>query len=401
MSARTTEPSPLRLAAFWLGIQAVWGALLGISLQARTIELAGADALVAYGHLATYGAAVAAIVQVLVGPWSDGRRRNGSRRIEFYAAGAVVSAAAIVGFYVAGTFASLTAAFLVLQAAMNVATGPYQAIIPDVVRRERYGVASSWMAALQSAGNAVGALLASFVNDARVVGGALAALLLGTAAVTSQHVRSLQLQPVPESEPLRIDRPFIDLFVSRALVYVGFYTLLGYLLFYVSAVLRAPSLAQARFESGVLVLAFTVIGVLGAVAAARPSDKMDKRVIATIGGVTVAVALATFIASSSLLGAAIATAIAGMGWGAFLVADWAIACRILPRGALATTMGIWNLALILPQIVAPAFTTIVLQKFSATAGPLGPRIAFALAISETLLGILWLRRLPADLTGAF
>ncbi|MBV8372498.1 MAG: hypothetical protein JOY69_04495, partial [Candidatus Eremiobacteraeota bacterium] len=82
MRART--PNPLRLGLFWLGIQAVWGALLGISLQARTIELVGgAGAMLAYGRLATLGAIVAALVQVAVGPVSDARRRRGSRRLEF------------------------------------------------------------------------------------------------------------------------------------------------------------------------------------------------------------------------------------------------------------------------------------------------------------------------------
>jgi hypothetical protein len=47
----------------------------------------------------------------------------------------------------------------------------------------------------------------------------------------------------------------------------------------------------------------------------------------------------------------------------------------------------------LPQVIAPALTTLVLAHFGATAGPEGPRIAFALALGETLLGIAWLWRL--------
>ena len=92
-------PNPFRLALFWLGIQAVWGALLGISLQSRTIELAPGDALIAYGRLATAGAIVAAIVQVVVGFYSDARRRGGSRRVEFYVAGALGGAVAIEFFF--------------------------------------------------------------------------------------------------------------------------------------------------------------------------------------------------------------------------------------------------------------------------------------------------------------
>lgn len=390
---RAATPNPLRLGLFWLGIQAVWGALLGISLQSRTIELvSGGGALVAYGRLATIGAVVAAIVQIAVGPWSDARRARGSRRIEFYAVGGLTGAVAIGFFYGATSFAGLSLAFVGLQAALNFAIGPYQAIIPDAVDRTRFGVASSWMAALQSAGNAIGALCAAFVNDARVLAGALAALLVGTGAATCAHLRGVTLQAAPERQPIRVTRAFVDLFVSRAWIYVGFYTLLDYLLFYVKAGL-AHSVAEAKAQSGILILTFTAVGALGAAVAARPSDRLDKRLVATIGGGLVILALAIFVASHGIVGAVIATLLAGAGWGIFLVADWAIACRILPPGALATTMGIWNLALILPQIIAPALTTGVLSRLGIANGPQGPRVAFVLALCETFVGIAWLWRL--------
>jgi MFS family permease len=393
MLART--PSALRLALFWLGIQAVWGALLGISLQSRTTELAHGDALVAYGRLATAGAATAAIVQVLVGFFSDARRRRGSRRIEFYVAGSIGGALALAWFYDAGSFAALTGAFIVLQAALNLAIGPYQAIIPDFVDRMRVGSASSWMAGLQSAGNAIGALAASFVASARALGYALGALLLATCAVTSAHARALPLrEPGENGTALRVTRPFVDLFVSRALVYVGFYTLLGYLYFYVQSVLGAGAHVDARRQTGILIFAFTLVGALGAALAARPSDRRDKRLIASIGGGTFIIALGVFIAAHGLGGAVAATVIAGIGWGIFLVADWAIACRILPPAAMAAAMGIWNLAIVLPQIIAPALTTLVLQRLSqASVSPSGPRIAFTMALGETLVGIAWLWRL--------
>jgi hypothetical protein len=101
MPARTANA--FRLALFWLGVQAVWGALLGISLQSRTIELSSGNALLAYGRLATAGALVAAITQVIVGFWSDARRERDSRRIEFYGLGAIGGAAALIFFYDART----------------------------------------------------------------------------------------------------------------------------------------------------------------------------------------------------------------------------------------------------------------------------------------------------------
>ena len=388
--------NPFRLALFWLGIQAVWGALLGISLQSRTIELAPADSLIAYGRLATAGAVVAAIVQVVVGFYSDARRKGGSRRVEFYVAGALGGAVAIEFFFGARTLAGLTIAYVAVQAALNLAIGPYQAIIPDFVDREHTGIASSWMAAFQGAGNAIGALAASFISSARTLGTSLSALLLATCLVTSAHVRRLTfcLPTAGAEKRAPITRAFVDLFISRALLYIGFYTLLGYLLFYVDGVLGPATLAAGRRETGILIVSFTLVGAVGAALAARPSDRMDKRLVATGGAAGFIAALALFIGSHGIAGVAAATLLAGLGWGVFLVADWAIACRLLPKDAMAAAMGIWNLAIVLPQIIAPALTTAVLQGLRLEAGHQAAQVAFGLALCETFVGAAWLWRLP-------
>jgi maltose/moltooligosaccharide transporter len=390
-----SDASPFRLALFWLGIQAVWGALLGISLQARTTELSPGNAQIATNELATAGAFVAAVVQILVGFLSDARRRSGSRRIEFYALGAAGGAIALLVFYDAATFAQLAIAFVALQATLNLAIGPYQAIIPDFIARERVGVASSWMAALQSAGNAIGALAASFITNARALGASLSALLLATFAVTATQIRgrSMQTADTAQERP-KITRPFVDLFISRALVYVGFYTLLFNLFFYVRGVLGAETIAGAKELTGILIVSFTIVGAAGAALAARPSDRTDKRVVATLGGAGFVIALLLFIASHAVAGAAAAAVVAGIGWGVFLVADWAIACRVLPSGAMASAMGVWNLAIVIPQVLAPALTSWVLAHLALAEPTVAPKAAFALALVETCIGIVWLWRLP-------
>jgi MFS family permease len=397
-SMQSRTPKPFRLALFWLGLQTVWGALLGISLQARSSQLAGGDALVAYGHLAAIGASVAAVTQIAVGFWSDARRRHGSRRVEFYVAGTLGGAVAIAAFYGAPTFATLTLAYVAIQLTLNLAIGPYQAILPDFIEKTRLGVASSWLAALQSLGNAIGAIVASQVANARAVAGVIDALLIGTCAATVAHVRTLAIREEPERARMHLTRAFADLFVSRALVYVGFFTMVGYLFFYVSGVLGFSVLESTKF-TGYLILAFTVVGAVGAALAAKPSDRFDKRFVAMAGGAVMIVALIVFIASHAVAAAVVATCVAGIGWGVFLVADWALACRIMPAGSAASTMGVWNLALVLPQIAAPAFTTWVVTRFPLTASAQAPREAFGLAICEVLVGIGWLLRLPTSPSG--
>ena len=170
---------------------------------------------------------------------------------------------------------------------------------------------------------------------------------------------------------MHLTRAFADLFVSRALVYVGFFTMVGYLFFYVSGVLGFSVLESTKF-TGYLILAFTVVGAAGAAIAAKPSDRFDKRYVAMAGGGVMVAALIVFIASHAVAGAVVATCIAGIGWGVFLVADWALACRIMPAGSAASTMGVWNLALVLPQIAAPAFTTWVLTHLTVSASAQAP-----------------------------
>lgn len=384
------NPNAALLAVFWFGIQMVWGALLGISLQARTLQLAPGWTLSAYPVLAAGGAGVAAATQIAAGIVSDRLRRRGSRRIEFYVAGALSGAGAIVWFYLAPNFAQLLAALLVLQFALNLAIGPYQAAIPDFIEGAGLGGASAWLAALQNLGNVAGAVAASFVRAAWETGALIAAALLLTCGITSAHIASLQLRPQKEVR-LRLTRAFGDLFVSRALMYLGFYTLLGYLYFYVARLTHA----DVKTRAGELFIAFLLAGAAGAFPAGR-ARTIDRRIIAAAGGCIFIAALVAFLFATQAAQLGFAAIAAGFGWGIFLTADWALGCTYLPRGALATAMGIWNFALLIPQIVAPLAVTGVLAALHALNDPNAPRIAFVVAGLEVALGVAWLWRLPAS-----
>lgn len=394
--ATSRSPKPAQLALYWLGIQAVWGALLAISLQVRSTELVVGDPLAAYGLLATSGAIVAAVVQIVAGTLSDRRRRTTADRAAFYIAGGAVGSAGIVWFYLAPAFPQLVAAYAIVQLGLNVAMAAYQPIIPDVVVPESQGVASSWMAAFQSLGNAVGAIVASLIADARIVAAAIVALLVVSCATTARHVRELPLRAVDGSAaPAASSSAFLNLFGSRAMVYIGFFTLIDYLFFYVKTNASDAQLADVKATSGYMVLAFTVAGAIGATFAAKPSDRTDKRTVASIGGLGVMLALIALIATHDVGSAFAATAFAGAAWGVFLVADWALACRIVPQTALATSMAIWNLAIVVPQIVAPSLTTMAVARFGALGGLDASRLAFSLACMEILIGILWIWCLPS------
>jgi MFS family permease len=389
---------PARLCAFNAGIQIVWGALLAVSLQERCIALSGnAEAAVGvYAGIAAAGALVATIVQLAAGALSDRAFQRDGNRQRFFATGVALAVPALFWFYLAPTLAGLVAAFVCVQFAMNVAGGPYQAIIPDYVAAGRRGIASSWMSAYQSLGNVFGLLVAGLVASVRLVPVLLVIPFVATYLVTAAEVRRLKASPEPApaaASPLRLAGPLLTLLVSRGLINVGFFTLLGFLAFYVGQSLGISGAAR-QSQTGYLFITFTLAAVFGAVVAGRPSDRGDKRAVVT-GAVAVEVmALATLAASPGLPLAYAAAVVAGAGWGAFVTADWALATALLPQGAMATAMGVWNVATTLPQVIAPLVTAPLVLRLDAAHAGAGARGAIVLALLEFAAGgaVVW--RLP-------
>ena len=393
-SSTRNEAQPARVTALWFGIQLVWGAVLGISLQGRYAQLTGSTGLATFGLISASGAFAAAVTQLVVGPLSDALRRRDRDRSTFYAVGALLGAVSVVMFYASSSVHALLWSFVMLQVSLNLVIGPYQAIIPDTIAGARYGVASAWLAALGSAGNACGAMLATLVSNARALGSLLAAGLLASAAITLAHVRRVPLRPLAAVTPFEPTRTLIDLFVSRGLIYLGFYTLLNYLYFFVASLVSDPTR-----NTGLCVLLFTVVGTLGAALAARPSDRSDERLVVTIGGGIVAISVAALAVAQGVPALVPAIVLAGVGWGIFLCGDWAFACHLLPPAALATTMAVWNLAVVGPQMLAPLVATALLFRLGALGNAAGARDALLLAGAEMLIGVLWIWRLPASRKG--
>lgn len=384
---------PARISALWFGNQAVWTALLGVYLQSRSAQLAPGADVRAYAWLASGGALIAALVQLLAGFASDRRIARVGHRREFYAGGIALSLLALFGFFAAPSLGWLATAFALLQIGMNAAGGPYQAAISDAVGDDRRGRASAWMSASSFAGSVTG-LVVSATLTGLAAASALAAALAGGAAIALLHLRRLPAA-VLRPAALRVDAAMATVLISRAAINVGFYTLFGFLFFFVRESLHV---ADARTTTGELFLAFTVAGVAGAAASGRAADRFDKRAVVGVAAIAIAFAVGTFAAAPNLAVAFAAAAASGCAWGAFFTADWAIAYAVLPRGAMAAAMGVWNLAAAIPQIVAPAVTAPLVGALDAQRAGLGPRVALLMVAVEFVLGAALLWRLsPAAL----
>ena len=388
--SRSITANPARISALWFGNQAVWSAILGVFLQSRVAQLAPGDDVRAYAWIASGGALVAAAVQLAAGVASDRRLTVAGHRREFYVSGVALATAALFAFFAAPTFGLLVAAYVALQIGMNVAGGPYQAAISDAIDESRRGRASAWMSVSSFAGSVTGLVVAAALQGPAAALALAAALLAGTVLALA-HLLTLPPASVRPAT-LHITGPIVTILISRALINVGFYTLFGFLFFFVRESLHV---ADARTTTGVLFLAFTIAGVAGAGLAGRAADRFDKRLVIGAAAIAIAFAVGAFALAPNLPVAFVAAAASGCAWGAFFTADWAIAYAVLPRGAMAAAMGVWNLAAAIPQIVAPAITAPLVAALDVRHAGSGPRVALLLVAVEFVLGAALLWRLPA------
>jgi len=386
MSAR-----PERISALWFGNQAVWTAILGVFLQSRVGEVAPGNDVQAYAWIAAGGALVAAVVQLAAGFASDRRMARVGHRREFYAWGVALATLALFAFFAAPTFGTLVAAFVALQIGMNVAGGPYQAAISDAIDEDRRGRASAWMSIASSAGSVTGLIVSATLAGVAAAAALALALVAGT-ALALDHLRRLPAA-VMRPAALHVTGPMATVLVSRAAINVGFYTLLGFLFFFVRESLHV---ADARTTTGLLFLTFTAAGIVGATLTGRAADRFDKRAVIGAAAIAITLAVGAFAFAPNVPIAFAAAAASGCAWSAFFTADWAIAYAVLPRDAMAAAMGVWNLAAAIPQVIAPAMTAPLVTALDAQHAGLGPRVALLLVGLEFVAGaaLLWL--IPAQ-----
>ena len=389
------------LSAFWFAWEVHWAALLGAAMQAQTARFVAPGAIgTATAILSGAGAACSIIAQYLAGRASDAARR----RIPFIVAGTLLDVVALYGFALAPSFASVVFAVFAVQISLNIAGGPYQALIPDRVPRARQGGASAIMAFYRLAGNAIGLLAAKKlvvqpdpgVPPATVTHGllmlatVLAVVLLAALAVTVLGVRDegggsgVETERVP-SEPWPERVSFAWLIVSRSLVSMGLYLILPFFAFFLRFALHVQSYLQMSLG---LLLAMVGSSLVGTLPAYLLADRVSKKAV-MYGALFVLAAGAALLSRLPDTHDVGLVAIGlGIGWGAYYAVDWALACNLLPRGRAGALMAIWNIGASGPQVLSPAIGGLLVDRIGAAARDPGAgyRLLFELLAGYVILG---------------
>jgi len=188
----------------------------------------------------------------------------------------------------------------------------------------------------------------------------------------------------------RRDPDFAWVLLTRMLVMLGIYTVLDFLQFYMRDAVGAAHPEQQTTNFIVIV---SLTSVVSSLLAGWLSDRFGrKRMVYIAGGLMAAVGL-IFIITHALSIVLAAGAIFGIGYGAYTSVDWALVADVLPSHKdFARDMGVWNISLSLPQVIAPVIGGPLIDTFTRSHQPvLGFQLLFAISVAYCLLGTVTVR----------
>jgi MFS family permease len=357
------------LSSYWFASSYKWFALLLVLLPARVAELVPEPERVArLGLLFAIGAGMALVGPAVFGYISD---RVG-RRMPFIGIGTLLTVLALAWLAYAPNFAQLLLAYIVLQLADDMATGPYSALIPDLVARREHGLASGWLGTFQLLGSVAAGLTGFWL-----IGLTLQFLLVALVVAVSALLIITQIREVPG---LRGERwgflesllapwqsaDFRWVWLTRFLVMLGQYSAQTYLQFYLADVVRTFNLfgrslttlpAQAVAFMGLLI---AVGAALSAIPAGQYSDTQGRKRVIYVAGVGLAAVMLLMLLLPRYDALLVLALAFGVFYGAYLAVDWALISDVLPDpSAHATGMGLWQTSIVLPQMLAGSLGALV------------------------------------------
>ncbi len=188
----------------------------------------------------------------------------------------------------------------------------------------------------------------------------------------------------------RRDPDFAWVLLTRLVMMMGIYTVQDFLQFYMR---DAVKVAHPEQQTTNFIIILSLTSLVSALIVGWLSDRFGrKRMVYVSGGFMAAVGL-IFIVTQSLPIVLAAGAIFGIGFGAYTSVDWALVADVLPsREHYARDMGVWNISLSLPQVIAPIIGGPLIDSFTHSGNPIfGYQLLFAMSIAYCLIGTVTVR----------
>ncbi|HEX5038835.1 MAG TPA: MFS transporter [Candidatus Limnocylindria bacterium] len=388
----------LTLSIYWLGIQTIWGGLNITIIPGRLDDMSRETQGTMLAIIMIAGAVAPIVIQPTVGVISDYTVTRWGRRKPYIVIGSLLDVVFLAGIAFNNDFVAMVAFYFLLQVSSNLAQGPFQGYVPDLVPAKQVGLASGLMGLMLTLGTILGVGIATIGGITDQL--ALATLALGfvevvtmvilVATVDEGRAGPKRTRPWREIAMSAWARDILDqrdvlwlLFVR--LMFLGAYnaTLIA-----IGYFRRSHGMADADADA-IVFAATAIVGVTTALAAipgGRLSDRFGRRPVIWAAGLIAGIGLLGVTLAPSPAFAVASWVPFGVGMGLFLSADWALMADVIPKETAGRYMGILNAG---TAMAGPVFIIVAgpIQDLAAASfgDPVGPRAA--MAVAAVFLGV--------------
>lgn len=344
--------------------------LLTLLLPMRAEVIAGADKALLLSQVAMIVGLAAAFANIAFGALSDRKSGRFGRRRPWIIGGLAASGVALALIGAATTATGLILAVIAFQFAINALYAPLTALVPDMVPNRQKGAVAALASLALPIANVftavvIVALAGSFQAQILAVIAAACVLILPFALTLREPTASAAVgMRWRLSLTAFRDMTFALAFFSRLLTEGGVAINTLFLLFLIQGQAEgARPWGWSDLEMfSALLLVSTITSTLGGLSAGFLSDRLGRRAPFVIaGGIGMAVALGLLSCGSGWSILLAAQTLFGLAHGVHAGSVSAMNAEILPNPLHAgRDLGLMNLAIALPQGLAPALAAAVL-----------------------------------------
>ncbi|MDQ6644207.1 MAG: MFS transporter [Chloroflexota bacterium] len=382
----------------------IWLSILPISQILLPLQVATLDAANKFTNLTiatAVGVLAAVITNPIAGALSDRTTSRLGRRRPWFIVGTTLSAMTLALMANTTSFVLLVVWWAIFHIAANAVLAGLSAVVPDQVPVRQRATVAAFVSLSLPVGAVIGSLLVTrFAKSTQMSYYIFIGLLVAVMVLFTLVLRD---KPLPKEAAPRFSLgaflagfwinpvkypDFGWAWLTRFLVYLSYFTSLGYLLYFLQEAVHYQKAAQGvtTFQvilTGTLLIASVISGIL--------SDKLQRRKI-FVTGASLVIALAFLILAFFQTWPAVelAGAVLGIGFGAYLGVDIALITQVLPSAnSRGKDLGVINIANALPQVVGVTIAALVVNTFHSYT------VLFVVAAMLAVLGAVLIQRIKS------